>query len=259
MRSINGATVALAEAVAGSEESFVHMMNEKMARVGAENTCFVNASGLPGPDQHTTALELSLIMRQALRYHLIREIISTKTTVVYTLEGRRLSLKNTNQLLWSGDEFLGGKTGYTRAARHCFVSAAKKGHATLITAILGESSRDNLWLETEMLLARGLNILQDGAGPVIEVSNVIPEKPVVLASYTRSRNAHSKSKAAYSGNSKAKKYKAVKTIAKDPKKKFLAASDKKRKIAEIAVKAREDARKDSRKHFSAENQSIKKS
>ena len=182
MRSVNGAAVALAEAAAGSEDAFAGLMNEKALRMGAENTHFINASGLPGEGQSITAFELTRIMKEALSYPLIRDIINTKDLRVRSLGGRTLAVKNTNSLLWSDDDLLGGKTGYTRAARHCFVCAAEKGQNTLIVAILGEAARGGLWYETSLLLEKGQDVLSHKAEPMIYLSST--RDKIVLTSYT---------------------------------------------------------------------------
>lgn len=189
MRSVNGAAVALAEAVAGSEARFAGLMNEKVAALGADNTRFINASGLPGPGQHITAFDLAKVMKAALDYPLIRETITTRTKGIHSLEGRFVFVKNTDQLLWTDDDLIGGKTGYTREARHCFVCAARKGGNTLITAVLGESVRDDLWHDSQILLDRGYDVIAQKAEPVIYFSGAA-EKPVVYASYKRSRAIH---------------------------------------------------------------------
>ncbi|RJQ24061.1 MAG: D-alanyl-D-alanine carboxypeptidase [Nitrospiraceae bacterium] len=153
IRSINGAAIALAESAAGSENSFVPLMNEKALSVGALNTRFINASGLPGKGQHTTARDLARIMKKALSYPLIAEIIDTKVKAL-DVDGKTILLTNTNNLLWDDDDHLGGKTGYTRAARHCFVGASSKEEGVIIIALLGDSSRNTLWTDAEKLLAK---------------------------------------------------------------------------------------------------------
>ncbi len=188
MRSVNGAAVALAEATAGSEERFAALMNEKVAGLGADNTRFINASGLPGPGQHITAFDLAKVMKAALQYPLIKEIINTRTKDIYSTEGRRIFVKSTDQLLWMDDDLLGGKTGYTRAARHCFVCAAQKGGNMLISAVLGESVRDDLWHDSQVLLERGYNVITQKSEPVIYFSSA-EDSPVVLAAY-KSGAAH---------------------------------------------------------------------
>lgn len=156
LKSANDAAVALAEAVAGTEEGFVHLMNQKAVTLGATNTKFVNATGLPGPDQHITAVDLSRIMKYAMNYSKMREIIGTPTTHIATEKGKTFFLRNTDKLLWSDEEVIGGKTGYTLSARHCFVGAAGNKTREIIVALLGSPSRRSLWRETERLIAKGL-------------------------------------------------------------------------------------------------------
>jgi len=157
IRSINGAAVALAEATAGTEANFVSLMNEKARSIGAFHTRFINASGLPGRGQYTTARDLARIMKKALSYQLIANIIHTPTTAL-DVRGRTVVITNTNNLLWTDDGHLGGKTGYTRAARHCFVGASDKEDGTLIIALLGDASRSRLWNDAEKLLSRDFQV-----------------------------------------------------------------------------------------------------
>lgn len=218
MRSVNGAAVALAEAVAGSEEAFVSLMNEKASMLGLQNTKFINSSGLPGHGQYITAYELALIMRASLNYLTIKEILNTRTKDIYSANGRMVFLKNTNNFLWKDNHFIGGKTGYTRAAGHCFVGAANKGDATLILAILGESARDELWQNSDALLAKGEEILNMKAEPVIYFSEV-KQKQVVPASYRQKQIVSPKNRQA-SIKAKSKTKKSVKALNKSMTKKF---------------------------------------
>lgn len=155
MRSVNGAAVAIAEAVAGSEGAFAAMMNQKVRQIGAMNTRFINASGLPGLNQYTTASDLVAIMMETLRYPFIEEIINTRVWLI-NLEGQSVLIKNTNNLLWMDDYQIGGKTGYTIKARHCFVGASNNGGRLFIVVLLGEQVRDKLWKDAKRLLEMGL-------------------------------------------------------------------------------------------------------
>ncbi len=157
MKSINSAAVALAEATAGSEEDFVALMNLKAKEIGANNTLFSNASGLPKAGQYTTANDLTLILKAALSYPLIREILGKKEYVVMTSAGRTIFLENTDNLLWQRDNIIGGKTGYTGTARHCFVCAINTEKGPLYTAVLGARSRSSLWRSTLLLEEIGMN------------------------------------------------------------------------------------------------------
>lgn len=167
MKSANDAAVALAEAVAGSEEAFVTLMNRKAIAIGADDTHFVNANGLPLDGQYITAYDLSKIMRQAIKYPVLKEILGTRITEVSTETGKTMFIKNTNKLLWSDEELLGGKTGYTRKARHCFVCAGERANETIIVALLGAPSRDLLWKESENLMDFGIKVVNKTEEPVI--------------------------------------------------------------------------------------------
>jgi len=157
MKSINQAAVALAEAAAGSEEAFVVLMNQKAQEIGARDTLFANASGLPKGKQYSTASDLALIMKAALSYPLIREILATKACMVRTAAGREIFLENSNHLLWEDQTVIIGKTGYTGNARHCFVGAMDTENGMVITAVLGARSRHSLWKATEMLAEIGVH------------------------------------------------------------------------------------------------------
>jgi len=157
MKSINSAAVALAEAAAGSERDFVVLMNRKAKELGANNTLFANASGLPKGNQYTTASDLVLIMRTALTYPLIREILGKKIYMIRTAGGREIFLENSNDLLWRTDTMIGGKTGYTGNARHCFVGAINTEKGPCIAAVLGARSRSSLWKSALILAEIGMN------------------------------------------------------------------------------------------------------
>lgn len=155
LKSANDAAVALAEAVAGSEESFVSFMNEKAVLIGAVNTRFINATGLPGIGQFITALDLSKIMKYAMSVPRLKAILATPSAEVSTEKGKAIFLRNTDKLLWSDEQVIGGKTGYTNSAKHCFVFAAERDGRTLIVTLLGCPTRKNLWREARKLADKG--------------------------------------------------------------------------------------------------------
>jgi D-alanyl-D-alanine carboxypeptidase (penicillin-binding protein 5/6) len=162
VKSGNDAAAVLAEAVAGSEGKFVQIMNRKAAEIGATNTKFKNPHGLPAAGQYTTASDLSKIMSHALTYPKLRDIIGTRVVEVLTENGHAIFLHNTNKLLWSEDDLIGGKTGYTRRARHCFVGAAERGTSKVIVAVLGSPNRNTLWKESEKLIHEGFETMING-------------------------------------------------------------------------------------------------
>ena len=156
LESANDAAVAISEAIAGSETRFVSLMNQKALAIGARDTKFINANGLPGSGQYTTALDLSKILNYALKIPKLREIIGTPEAQITTKSGRIFYLRSTDKLLWSDEKVIGGKTGYTQKAGHCFVGAAKSEAKTILVAVLGSPSRKNLWADTEKLISENL-------------------------------------------------------------------------------------------------------
>jgi D-alanyl-D-alanine carboxypeptidase (penicillin-binding protein 5/6) len=162
LKSANDAAVAIAEAVAGSEKRFVSLMNQKALAIGARDTKFINANGLPGSGQYTTALDLSKILNYALKIPKLREIIGTPEAQITTKNGRIFNLRSTDELLWSDEKVIGGKTGYTQKAGHCFVGAAQRETRTILVAVLGSPSRKNLWADTEKLITENLWVEGDG-------------------------------------------------------------------------------------------------
>src|SRR5947207_5982051 len=112
VQSGNDAAIALAETVAGSEEAFVERMNREAARLGMKNTRFVNATGLPAPQQVSTAVDLA-----AVATAIIRDF--PEYYPLYSLKEYRynnITQSNRNRLLWSDPYVDGMKTGFTESA-----------------------------------------------------------------------------------------------------------------------------------------------
>ncbi|MCX8034222.1 MAG: serine hydrolase [Thermodesulfovibrio sp.] len=189
MRSVNSAAVALAEAVAGSEAEFVKLMNDKVKNIGAKDTKFANSSGLPGNKQYTTVYDLTKIMSNALSYPLIREAINTRVYVIHSDDGKEHFIQNTNHLLWTEDNMIGGKTGYTNRARHCFVSASRIGNRLVYTALLGVPNREKLWRDTQILLSRAENVLSGENEPFVKFTK---EKPILKVSSKKLKSSDRK-------------------------------------------------------------------
>jgi D-alanyl-D-alanine carboxypeptidase len=159
LASANDASMVLAEGIGGSVERFTEQMTKKAHSAGATNSHFSNPHGLTAPDHYSTAHDLAVIFRYAMRNALFREIVQTKFSSVSTtavvkkkVVPRRISVRNHNRLLWDFDGAIGGKTGYTAAAQKCFVGAVQRNGVTLIVAILG--ARDQ-WGDTKRLLEYG--------------------------------------------------------------------------------------------------------
>ncbi|MBF0384980.1 MAG: D-alanyl-D-alanine carboxypeptidase [Candidatus Omnitrophica bacterium] len=143
LSSSNDASVVLAEAVAGSEENFVRMMNARAKQLGAKNSRFANCHGLPSAaNQYSSAYDMYLIYRQALKNAFFEQGVQKKFKVIYSRSGRKLILKNHNKMLFfDWRKAVYGKTGWTRKAGGCFLGHVEKGDSKLIIGIFGCSSK----------------------------------------------------------------------------------------------------------------------
>ncbi len=143
LKSANDASVVLAEAVAGSEAEFVQLMNKRAKQLGAKNTRFQNSHGLPSKaEQYTTAYDMYLIFRQALKHPFFRSAVKQKYRTIQSLAGRTFQLKSHNKILFlDWKQKIYGKTGYTRSAQACFVGYFMKGKEVCIIAVFGCTRR----------------------------------------------------------------------------------------------------------------------
>ncbi|MDE2428494.1 MAG: D-alanyl-D-alanine carboxypeptidase [Burkholderiales bacterium] len=141
VQSGNDAAVALAEAVAGSEDAFVVQMNREVERMGLKNTHFANPHGLPSPQNYSTAQDLStLASRLILDFpEFYKTYYSTKS---YTYN--KITQPNRNRLLWLDPSVDGMKTGHTEAAGYCLISSANRPNGTgqrrLLSVVTGANS-----------------------------------------------------------------------------------------------------------------------
>ena len=120
--SANDASVALAEAVAGTEKEFAKKMNATARELGAQDSHFANASGLPNKDQYTTVYDLHLIAKEALKRPDIYNIMRKRKMTIQGSRGKEIQLVNHNKLLFRKNyPVVLLKTGYTKSAKHCYV------------------------------------------------------------------------------------------------------------------------------------------
>lgn len=141
LRSGNDAAVAIAEAVGGSLDGFVYMMNQKAEEIGMANTNFANPHGLDDHENHySTAYDMALLTRYAMNNDTYKKIASTKTyRQDNPTEAWDRVWKNKNKLLTSLYEYsTGGKTGYTKRAKRTLVSTAEKDGLSLIAVTLND-------------------------------------------------------------------------------------------------------------------------
>ncbi|MDK9704843.1 MAG: D-alanyl-D-alanine carboxypeptidase [Sulfuritalea sp.] len=141
IQSGNDASVALAEAIGGSEDAFAAMMNRTAQRMGLKDTNFLNASGYfegPAPNHYSTARDLARLAAALMRDH--PETHALHATREYTYNGIRQY--NRNRLLWADPTVDGLKTGHSNAAGFCLIATAKRGPRRLISVVLGTASEE---------------------------------------------------------------------------------------------------------------------
>lgn len=140
LNSGNDAAVAIAEHTAGSIENFAKLMNEKAKELGALNTNFVTPHGLDTDEHYSTAYDMAIIAKYALKNPTIANLVSTQFYTMTFLDGKTKQLKNTNPLLSFYTGITGMKTGYTGLAGKCLVASAKRENLEIIVVTLGEPS-----------------------------------------------------------------------------------------------------------------------
>ncbi len=147
VQSGNDATVALAEAVAGSEGAFAALMNQEAAKQGLRDTHFVNSTGLPDPTHLTTVRDLAILSKnlvvkfpQYLHYYSQKE---------YTYN--KIKQNNRNRLLWTDPTVDGLKTGHTQSAGYCLVATALRDGRRVVSVIVGAAS-DSARIENSLKL-----------------------------------------------------------------------------------------------------------
>lgn len=134
LRSGNDAAIAISEHIGGSEEGFVHLMNEKARWLGMTNTNFDNPHGLDSDNHYSSAYDMALLMRYAMQDEEFRKVTGTTT---YRSENRSYSWQNKNKLLTQlYESCTGGKTGYTKKTGRTLISSASKNGMDLIAVTL---------------------------------------------------------------------------------------------------------------------------
>jgi D-alanyl-D-alanine carboxypeptidase (penicillin-binding protein 5/6) len=153
IHSANDASVALAEKVAGSEEAFVSMMNEKAKELGMDNTNFLDCTGLTDEGHYSSAYDIAVMSRELITKH--PKILEFTTIWHDTFRDGKFSLDNTNKLIRFYEGATGLKTGFTSKAGFCLSATAKKNGMHLIAVVLGEADSNTRFAEARKLLDYG--------------------------------------------------------------------------------------------------------
>ncbi len=158
--SANDATVALAERIGGTEESFVGMMNEKAKKLNLKNTNFKNSTGLDEANHYSTAYDMAIIAKELVKHKTILDFSSIYETYLRTDTDNKFWLVNTNKLVRFYKGVDGLKTGYTEEAGYCLTATINKDDMRLIAVVMGEPTSGIRNNEVSALLDYGYNLYQ---------------------------------------------------------------------------------------------------
>lgn len=172
IESANDAAAVIAKQISGSTEEFAKLMNDKAKEMGAKNSNFVNANGLPDDNHTTTAYDLAMIAKYAMKNDFFRKVVSSYNYTIEPTNKKTESryLKSANRLLYSNEKINvngnnvnikyegvnGIKTGYTVAAQQCLVASAERNGQNLISVVL-KSNGTNVYIDTHKLLNYGFD------------------------------------------------------------------------------------------------------
>ena len=166
--SANDATVALAEAVSGSEESFVLLMNERAAELGMADTVFKNTTGLDAEGHLTTAHDVALMSAELIKH----EMVKTYSTVwMDTLRDGKSELVNTNKLVRFYEGCTGLKTGTTSSAGYCLSATAERDGMSLVAVVMSANSSSDRFEAARKMLNYGF---ANYSFSFIEYDNSVP-------------------------------------------------------------------------------------
>lgn len=168
VQSGNDATVALAEHVAGSEETFAKLMNQEAERLGLKNSHFTNAPGLPDANHYMSARDIAALARALILdfpEHYARYSVRS-------FKYNNIEQQNRNRLLLTDSSVDGVKTGHTESAGYCLVSSAKRNDTRLIGVVLGADKEKDRFVASQALLNYGFSFfesrkLHDANAPIL--------------------------------------------------------------------------------------------
>ncbi len=178
LRSANDAAVALGEHIAGTEETFVGLMNERAKQLKMENTNFMNITGLPDDKHYTTAYDISIMSRELLKHTKIHEWLTQWMSTIMVGKNKDVeqSLSNTNKLIRFYKGANGIKTGYTSKAGHCLSASATRGNLTLVSVVLSCKTSNIRFNESKKLLDYGF--ANYNSIPICKEGNIIKKTDI---------------------------------------------------------------------------------
>ncbi|MCU7815212.1 MAG: D-alanyl-D-alanine carboxypeptidase [Candidatus Thiodiazotropha sp. (ex Lucinoma kastoroae)] len=156
IQSGNDACVALAEHIAGSEDTFAELMNSHARRLGMSDTHFTNSTGLPHDDHYTTPADIAKVAAATIGE--FPEYYPWYNDKSYVFNG--IEQHNRNKLLWRDESVDGMKTGHTEAAGYCLVASAQRERMRLISVVMGTKSEESRAQSSQSLLNYGFRFYE---------------------------------------------------------------------------------------------------
>ncbi len=156
IQSGNDASVALAEHIGGSEEVFASMMNDQARQLGMVNTNYANSTGLPDPDQYTSARDSARLAKALIEEFPAYYAWYSQREFTYN----DIRQHNRNRLLWRDPSVDGLKTGHTESAGYCLVTSANRDGMRLISVVMGTDSEEARATASQALLNYGFRFFE---------------------------------------------------------------------------------------------------
>lgn len=172
----NDASVAMAEKIAGSEEAFVEMMNNKVEELGLKNTLFQNPTGLPAENHYSSAHDMAIMAKELLKYEDITKFTGQYEDYLRQNTENKFWLVNTNRLVRFYPGVDGLKTGFTTEAKYCLTATAEKEDMRLISVIFGAPTPKDRNAQVTKMLDYGFS--QYKTHPLYERNQEVAEAKV---------------------------------------------------------------------------------
>ena len=172
----NDAAVALAEKIAGTEEMFVKMMNDKAKELGLKDTNFKNAHGLDEANHYSTAYDMAMMAKELVKHEKIFEFTSIYEDYLRKGTDRSFWLVNTNKLVRFYNGVDGLKTGYTAEAGFCITATANINDMRIITVVMGEPDSDTRNKDVSSIF--DYVYVQYGLTKIVDTESILKEVPV---------------------------------------------------------------------------------
>lgn len=184
LESANEVSYAVAEHVGGTMENFVQMMNDRAQSLGCKNTNFVNPHGLHNDNHYTSAYDMALITREAMKNETFRKIFATRTYQIppTNIQSETRYLRNHHRFIlkqqYRYDDCIGGKTGYTSVSKYTLVSVAKRGDLELICVVMKDDSNEHQYTDTQKLFNYGFDNFSIYTVADMETEELLSESPM---------------------------------------------------------------------------------